>query len=80
VRLTLCCPGWDAGDPHRVRARATQTNEAGRWAVLLPVLAALPQPLTLLEVGASAGLSLHPDRYAYRGSRAAWPVLSERAH
>ncbi|MEH0933268.1 DUF2332 domain-containing protein [Micromonospora sp. CPCC 205558] len=46
--------------------RATQTNEAGRCAVLLPLLAALPQPLALLEVGASAGLCLYPDRYAYR--------------
>lgn len=50
----------------QVRARATQTNEAGRCAVLLPVLARLPQPLALLEVGASAGLCLYPDRYAYR--------------
>ncbi|MDX6297250.1 MAG: hypothetical protein QOI51_1107 [Nocardioidaceae bacterium] len=49
-----------------VRARATQTNEPGRCAVLLPVLAALPQPLALLEVGASAGLCLYPDRYGYR--------------
>ncbi len=49
-----------------MRARATQTNEAGRCAVLLPVLAALPQPLALLEVGASAGLCLYPDRYGYR--------------
>jgi hypothetical protein len=49
-----------------VLARSTQTNEAGRCAVLLPVLAALPQPLALLEVGASAGLCLYPDRYAYR--------------
>lgn len=49
-----------------MRARTTQTNEAGRCAVLLPVLAALPQPLALLEVGASAGLCLYPDRYAYR--------------
>ncbi|MDQ7904983.1 DUF2332 domain-containing protein [Phytohabitans sp. ZYX-F-186] len=49
-----------------VRVRVTQTNEAGRCAVLLPVLAALPQPLALLEVGASAGLCLYPDRYGYR--------------
>lgn len=48
------------------RARFTQTNEAGRCAVLLPLLAALPQPLALLEVGASAGLCLYPDAYAYR--------------
>src|SRR5947209_18404749 len=46
--------------------RATQTNEAGRCALLLPVLAALPQPLALLEVGTAAGLCLYPDRYAYR--------------
>jgi hypothetical protein len=50
----------------QMRTRATQTNEAGRCALLLPVLAALPQPLALLEVGASAGLCLYPDRYAYR--------------
>jgi len=48
-----------------VRARLTQTNEAGRCAVLLPALAALPGPLALLEVGASAGLCLYPDRYSY---------------
>jgi hypothetical protein len=49
-----------------MRVRMTQTNEAGRCAVLPPVLATLPQPLALLEVGASAGLCLYPDRYAYR--------------
>lgn len=46
--------------------KSTQTNEPGRCAVLLPLLAALPQPLALLEVGASAGLCLYPDRYSYR--------------
>lgn len=45
---------------------ATQTNEPGRCAVLLPALAAIPGPLALIEVGASAGLCLHPDRYSYR--------------
>lgn len=45
--------------------RRTQTNEAARCAFMLPLLAALPQPLALLEVGASAGLCLQPDRYAY---------------
>ncbi len=46
-------------------ARSTQTNESGRCATLLPLLALLPQPLALIEVGASAGLCLLPDRYAY---------------
>lgn len=56
-------------DPEPIRrlilARSTQTNEPGRCAVLLPALARLPQPLALLEVGASAGLCLLPDWYGY---------------
>ena len=46
-------------------ARSTQTNEAGRCAVLLPALARVERPLSLIEVGASAGLCLYPDRYSY---------------
>lgn len=48
-----------------VLARATQTNEVGRLATLLPALAAFDGPLALVEVGASAGLCLYPDRWAY---------------
>jgi hypothetical protein len=45
--------------------RTTQTNEPARCAVFVPVLAGLSQPLALIEVGASAGLCLLPDRYGY---------------
>jgi len=47
---------------------ATQTNEAARSALHVPALAGIPGPLALLEVGASAGLCLYPDRYSYRYS------------
>lgn len=56
--------GWDEV-VEIIRTRATQTNEPARCATLLPLLATLPAPLALLEVGASAGLCLLPDRYAY---------------
>jgi hypothetical protein len=46
-------------------ARATQTNEPARCAALLPALAMIEGPLALVEVGASAGLCLYPDRYSY---------------
>jgi hypothetical protein len=46
-------------------ARRTQTNEPARCATLLPLLAILPGPLALIEVGAAAGLCLLIDRYSY---------------
>ena len=57
-----------AWDPIRatMRARMTQTNEARRMATMLPAIAHLRGPIALVEVGASAGLCLYPDRYSYR--------------
>lgn len=49
--------------------RHTQTNEIGRCALLLPALGEVARqvgPLSLLDVGASAGLTMLLDRYAYR--------------
>lgn len=47
-----------------------QTNETGRSAVLMPgyaeIARATDQPLSILELGASAGLNLLWDRFAYR--------------
>src|SRR5262249_1499976 len=48
----------------------TQTNEVLRAAQLLPafawVQATMRRPLGLIEIGPSAGLLLHTDRYDYR--------------
>ncbi|MFD9816243.1 DUF2332 family protein [Streptomyces sp. NPDC059080] len=60
---------WTIRHWHEVRAvvmsRSTQTDEPARCAALLPLLARLRGPLALLEVGTSAGLCLHPERYRY---------------
>lgn len=56
---------WDDVAPV-IRARSTQTNEPNRCATLLPQLARIDGPIALLEVGASGGLCLFPDRYSYR--------------
>lgn len=46
--------------------RSLQTNEPLRCAALLPALSLIPGPIALVEIGASAGLCLYPDRYSYR--------------
>ncbi len=52
-----------------VMERATQTNEVGRCATLIPALGMVAaqeeRPLALIEVGPSAGLCLLPDLYSY---------------
>ncbi len=61
LRACVSQRGGEIGD--LMRSRATQTNEVGRCAVLLPALP--PGPLALLEVGASAGLCLLLDQFFY---------------
>lgn len=57
-----------------IATRATQTNEVGRCIALLPTFAGLAAryelPLSLLDLGSSAGLNLLFDRYAYAYTRA----------
>ena len=56
---------WPAVEP-LIQARMTQTNEAGRCAVLLPLVSRIDGPVALIEAGASAGFCLYPDQYSYR--------------
>jgi len=59
-----------------IATRNTQTNEVGRCAALAPALElvrrATGQPLSLLEVGASAGLNLCLDRYRIEYGAPTW--------
>jgi hypothetical protein len=57
--------GDGAGLAEVMLSRRTQTNEPARCTAYVPVLAQLPAPLALIEVGASAGLTLLADRYSY---------------
>jgi hypothetical protein len=75
------CHDRAAAITERLAVAATQTNEVRRAAPLLIGLgwaqAAVGQPLALLELGASAGLLLHYDRYRMQiGTRTVGPVDS----
>jgi hypothetical protein len=71
LRDALLGDGEDGPIRATILARSTQTNEVGRLTCLERAFA-LVQPnrsghtIALLEVGASAGLCLYPDRYSYR--------------
>jgi hypothetical protein len=65
LRAFLLGPAWP-GVRETIMARRTQTNEVARLTALVPALALLGEdPLALVELGASAGLCLFPDRYDY---------------
>jgi len=54
-----------------IMTHSVQTNEVGRCAVLVPAFELVAaqtkrQPLTMIEIGSSAGLTLLWDRYHYR--------------
>lgn len=72
--------GDDGSIRATILARATQTNEVGRIATLLPAFALVAEerPIALLEVGASAGLCLYPDRWACSWATATGVVTGGR--
>lgn len=65
LRDLLLGPEWPAVR-ETILARRTQTNEVARLTALTPALTMFgDEPLALVELGASAGLCLYPDRYDY---------------
>ncbi len=62
-----------------IRTRLTQTNVVRRCTCLLPAFSIVchetSSPLALIDLGASAGLNLNFDRYAYRYQRDGREIL-----
>ena len=72
--FTAFCADRAAALAATLSFRRTQTNEVARCGCLLPAFAAVAdgRPLALIEIGASAGLNLRWDHFAYDyGGRAA---------
>ena len=69
VEFAGCCRRRRGQLEDLLATRATQTNEVGRSALLLPAFATVAarhgRPLAVVDLGASAGLNLLFDRYAY---------------
>ncbi len=61
------------------KSRATQTNDPRRCTPLLVALDRIRGPIALIEVGASAGLTLFPDRYSFVWNARGRQVLSHPA-
>lgn len=65
-----------AGELADLMERGVQTNEVGRCSALLggflEAARTFGKPLTLLELGASAGLNLRWDHYFYEASSGTW--------
>jgi hypothetical protein len=58
------------------QTRATQTNDPRRCTPLLVALDRIRGPIALIEVGASAGLTMFPDRYSFLWSARGRSVFS----
>lgn len=62
------------------KMRSTQTNDPRRCTPLLVALDRIRGPIALVEVGASAGLTLFPDRYSFDWNARGRPVMSHPAN
>lgn len=58
-------------------SNSTQTNDPRRCSPILVALDRISGPISLIEVGASAGLTLFPDRYSYRWSAPGRVIASD---